>query len=246
MTSRDIHAGQAQHTAGLRADVLRGMKLSLPLVIGYIPVAFAFGVLGQVYGLPAWATLAMSLFVYGGASQFAALPLLAAGGLVSIALTTFIINLRHLLLAASITPKLDELSPSQRLLFNAELTDEAFAIHDAEYRKRTHRSSGELFAANGLTHFSWVVGTGLGIGFGSVVPGLEELNLDFALTAMFIGILFIDVVKTRHDLLVAMVGGITAVLMTLWGAAIWATVVAAVIAATLGWLLKLRSTAGHQ
>lgn len=240
MTSSDVPADIAP-TAQHRSGVLHGLKISIPLVIGYVPVAFAFGVVGRLSGLPDWATVGMSLFVYGGASQFAALPLLATGNLASIVTTTLIINLRHLLLAGSISPKLRGFNTGEMTWFSLELTDEAFALHDAEYRNRASRPKSEIFTANGVVHLSWVIGTVLGVALGSVIPDPKSLGLDFALTAMFIAILFIDVMKTRHDFLIAAIGGSIAVAVTLIGARTWATVVAAVVAATIGWLLQVRN-----
>lgn len=236
--NRALDPTPAPQSAPRRA--LLGAKLAAPIIIGYLPVAFAFGIVGRLADLPDWATITMSVIVYGGASQFAALQLLSTGGLSAIISTTFIINSRHMLLSASLGPKLHRMNRWQKALFSLELTDEAYALHDAQYRSRPQRSRTEVFTANLLVHVSWVVGTILGVSFGHIVPNLDQLGLDFALTAMFIAILFTSVLKSAHDWLVAGLAGGIAVVVTLAGAGIWATVIAALTAATIGWIISMR------
>jgi predicted branched-subunit amino acid permease len=69
-----------------------------PVVAGYFTVSFVFGLMAVNAGLPVWLPVAMCLFVYAGASQFAALALISSGAsLTTIILTTFLINARHML-----------------------------------------------------------------------------------------------------------------------------------------------------
>ncbi len=220
------------------SPAMLGARLAVPLIAGYLPVAFAFGIVGRVAGLPAWSVVAMSFFVYAGASQFAALQLMVVGGsLPSIVSTTFIINLRHMLLSASIAPRLSKLNRAELVWFSMELTDEAYAVHDSEYRRHTDRPKREIFVLNGLVHLSWVLGTTLGVFVGDYVGNIKALGLDFALIAMFIAILVIDAVKSSHDLMVASIGGIAAVVLTVSGYSLWATVIATCAAATIGCLV---------
>lgn len=235
----DAAAGERQdEPAGTAAALRRGMLLALPLIAGYVPVAFAFGVLGDLAGLPGWAVIAMSLFVYAGASQFAALQMLGGGGSSAlIVLTTFVINLRHTLLAASIAPRLGALSIPERAWFSLEMTDESYAVHESQYRRRPGRPKPEVFTLNVLVHCSWVIGTVAGVVVGARLGDPSSLGLDFALAAMFIAILVIDAVKTRHDVVVATIAGLTAVALSVGGMALWSTVVATTVAATVGLLI---------
>ena len=84
---------------------LQGAVDSSPLILAAIPFGLIFGALAITTGLSAWATLSMSLFVFAGASQFIAVSLLAsATALPVILLTVFVVNLRHMLYAASLMP----------------------------------------------------------------------------------------------------------------------------------------------
>ena len=84
-----------------------GMKAGLPIAIGYLPIAITFGLLAKSAGLPNVISALMSFAVYAGASQFIAVQLFSLGTLPwEIILTTFIINLRHLLMSAAISQRL--------------------------------------------------------------------------------------------------------------------------------------------
>ena len=85
----------------------RGTRLALPIVLGYLTVAFAFGVLADKTGLGALQATVMSLFVFAGSAQLISVTMLASGIAVpSIIVTTFVVNLRHLLMSAAVTPYL--------------------------------------------------------------------------------------------------------------------------------------------
>ncbi len=81
---------------------LQGMVQAVPIVLGYIPVGFAYGVLAQKAGLSAFNTLLMSIIVYAGSAQLIAVGLVSSGlAPLSIIITTFIVNLRHMLMSAA-------------------------------------------------------------------------------------------------------------------------------------------------
>lgn len=228
----------SRHPSDAVADARRGFTLAIPLMLGYLPVAIAFGVLAGVQQLPAWAAVAMSTVVYGAASQFAALQLLATGGGIgSVVATTFVVNLRHLLLAAAIAPRVRDYGPAGAAAFGAQLTDECFAVHSTQFRARPTRPRTEVFAMNTSVHLSWIGGTVIGIAFGGAIPAIDRMGLDFALSAMFLAILVQDAITRIIDVLVAVLGGGFAVGLTCIGSSLWAVVVATIAAATVGFLV---------
>ncbi|MFI6003897.1 AzlC family ABC transporter permease [Streptomyces sp. NPDC051366] len=233
----------AQATRPARAAWAAGFGQAVPVMLGYVPVAFAFGVLGHTAGLPWWAMVAMSAFVYGGSSQFAALQLLAVGAApYAIVLTTFVVNLRHLLLSAAIAPRLAGWRRREQALFAYELTDEAFAVHSAQYAERTQRPKAEVFTFNTAVHASWVAGTLAGVLAGDLVTDVEALGLDYALPAMFMALLAAGIIADRRGLAVAIVAGGGAVGLTLLGLQYWAVLVAAAVAATFGLAIAPRES----
>jgi predicted branched-subunit amino acid permease len=97
-------------------------------------------VLARQSGLSLWEALAMSLFVYAGASQFIAVEMLAAGAAaLPIILTVFLVNLRHLLMSATIACHLGRQPLGTSAAVAAELTDESFAVMMCHPEKITHR-----------------------------------------------------------------------------------------------------------
>ena len=88
----------------LRA-VLTGVQRGYPIFLGYVPLGFAYGVLAVQNGIPAVYAVLFSLLVYAGAGQFIAVGMWGAGASVfSIVFTTFVINLRHVLMSAAVAP----------------------------------------------------------------------------------------------------------------------------------------------
>ncbi len=137
---------------------LQGMVQAVPIVLGYIPVGFAYGVLAQKVGLSAFNTLLMSIIVYAGSAQLIAVGLVSSGlAPLSIIITTFIVNLRHMLMSAAISPHLQSWRKSELAAFAYELTDESFALH-ATRMDGQERPKGETLAINVTAQASWVLG----------------------------------------------------------------------------------------
>ena len=115
--------------AGPSGELRAGFVATLPLWLGAAPFGAIYAVSALAAGLSPAQTLAMSRFVFAGAAQFTAAGLFAAGvAPLTIVITTWIINARHLLLAASIAPYVREARPSTKALLAFQLTDESYAI----------------------------------------------------------------------------------------------------------------------
>ena len=115
-----------------------GAAKAMPIVLGYVPVAFAFGVLARQAGLSELNTVLMSLLVYAGASQFVAVGLFGAGASpATIVLTTFIVNLRHIILSSALAPYMSKWKAGRLAAFGFQVTDETFALHAAGFASET-------------------------------------------------------------------------------------------------------------
>jgi len=177
------------------------LHLTTPVGMGYVPAGFAYGVLALQAGLPAWIVLAMSVVVYAGALQFAAVPMLAgAAGLPTVALTTLMINLRHVLYAI---PLLDRLPKGRaaRSYVVAALTDETYSVLTTLAQERC-RALGWRVAL--LNQGYWVLGTLAGMALGEQAARWVP-NLGFALPALFV-ILAIEQYRMQRRWLPALVG----------------------------------------
>ncbi|MCB5195812.1 AzlC family ABC transporter permease [Deefgea salmonis] len=189
-----------------------GMLDTLPLQMGVAPFALIFGTLAGPAGLSPWATMAMSVLVYAGSSQFLALSLLAVGAALPVIIfTTLIINLRHALYSATLQPPFAHLPFWRRACLAFFLTDETFAVvQSAASRKITPLDS--VMLGSGLVNFStWIVFTGIGIVLGNNIPQLQHWGLEFAMVATFTGIV-VPLLVSRAQVLCAVVAGTTALL----------------------------------
>ena len=182
------------------------------MLLGVFPFGMIYGVLALGAGIPAEASQAMSAIVFAGSSQFVVTQMAGSNtpALVMV-FTIFIVNLRHALYSASITPYLQRLSGRWKGLLAYLLTDEAYAVAIINYDREGARPSSHwyLFGA-GITLWStWQVSTAAGILLGAVIPA--SWSLDFTLALTFIA-LVMPLLKDRPSLGSALTAGIVAVL----------------------------------
>ncbi|EKD38681.1 MAG: hypothetical protein ACD_75C00645G0002 [uncultured bacterium] len=210
-----------------------GVRRAMPIVLGYVPIGFAYGVLAGKSGLSDANTLLMSLIVFAGSSQFIAVGLFASGtGPAAVILTTFVVNLRHMLMAASLAPFLSGWKKRHLAWFSFELTDETFALHTAKANQLAECRL-EALSLNMTAQASWVVGTILGIVASGLIGDVKPLGLDYALAAMFIGLL-VGQCENRVRVITAILSGIIATLLYMIGWHQFHIIVATVVGATLG------------
>ncbi|MDR3670329.1 MAG: AzlC family ABC transporter permease [Holophaga sp.] len=174
-----------------RAEFWAGARDSLPMVLGAAPFGLIFGTLAGPSGLSPAATLAMSLCVFAGSSQFIALTLLASGaGMVVILLTTLVVNLRHALYSATLLPHVAGLRQRWRVPLAFWLTDETFAVVQLRYLKTdTSPLKHWYYLGSCLAMYSnWFAWTLAGLLLGRSLPRLEHMGLEFAMVSTFIGI----------------------------------------------------------
>jgi 4-azaleucine resistance transporter AzlC len=112
------------------------VKDAIPIVIGYLPMGTAYGVIARQAGLSFFESILMSILVFAGASQFIGVGLLAAGaGFIEVVLTTFFINLRHILMSASLAPYLKKARSSLLPVLAFGVTDETYAVSITRFRE---------------------------------------------------------------------------------------------------------------
>lgn len=215
------------------SSLLYGARQALPIVLGYIPVGFAYGVLAQKSGLGLLNAVAMSIIVFAGSAQLIAAGLFGAGAApLAIILTTFVVNLRHLLMSAALAPKLKGWKKWQIALFGYELTDETFALHTMRMTKSSPPIA-ETFGVNITAQSSWVIGSIAGYLAGGQIADVRPIGLDYALPAMFIALLVPQVIKPVY-LVMAVLAGTISVTLCLMGFSQSHVIVATVVASSAG------------
>jgi 4-azaleucine resistance transporter AzlC len=215
------------------SNFLSGAKDAVPIVLGYLPLGLAFGGLARVEGLsPLTATL-MSIFIYSGSGQFILVALLAAGsGLLAIVITVLLVNLRYLLLSASLATYTRNLPRWFLALIAAEITDESYAVGVTRF-SRDRPTIPYLLGLFVTAHLSWITGSCLGAILGGIFGNVREWGLDFALTAMFICLLVWQVAD-RQKFIVALLGVFFYLVLALCSQSFWNIIVATILASVGG------------
>lgn len=220
-----------------RDRVRDGVRDALPIVLGYIPLGLALGVLARAKGIPVFWAVMMSLLTYSGSGQFIAVGLLGLGASPwTIVLTVLAVNIRYLLLSASLAARLTDLPRRFVWLYAFEITDETFAVA-SDRLLRNRPGERYLLGLNLVPHLSWIGSTLAGAVFGGTLPATDKLGLDFALPAMFIS-LVVGQCRRRVDLLVALAAAGLTVLISAMGGASFSLVAATALAALLGVILS--------
>ncbi len=177
-----------------RAEFWGGVRTQLPILLGVSPFGMIYGIVAHEAGLPMSVALAMSMLVFAGSAQFIAAQLFAtgAGGPV-IVLTTFVVNLRHLLYSASVAPYVRHLSPAWKWLLAFLLVDETYAVTITHYRPHQPEDAPGtalhwFYLGAGLTLWAaWQLSSAAGYLLGAQIP--SGWSLDFALPLTFIALL---------------------------------------------------------
>lgn len=220
---------------------MQGVKDCIPTLVGYLSIGFAAGVLEKTAGMSIMEIILLSALLYAGSAQFIAAGMMVAGSsATAIIVTIFLVNLRHILLSASLSPYFQQLSPIRNMLVGSLLTDETFgvAIHEAARRKKLHEKW--MHGLNVTAYLNWIFANIAGAFFGQWISDPEQFGLDFALPAMFIGLLVLAIVsrkKVKLDIIVAICAGVITVVVSNVYSGYVGVIVATVVASTIGMVI---------
>lgn len=184
-----------------------GLKAGVSIAIGYFPVALTFGLLAKTTGLSLTEATAMSIFVFAGAAQYISLSLITAGVAPAvIILNTFIVNIRHFLMTASLNEKMQPDARWKKALYAFGITDESFTVLaiQKEDNIRTSFAAGVIVISYG----SWVIFTALGHLIGANLPAFLQAAMSIALYAMFVGLLVPSMRGNRKVLSLAAIAAV--------------------------------------
>src|SRR5262245_49480660 len=192
------------------------------LVIDAVGIALSVFAFGVVFGLAAREAgfsivegLAMSLLVFGGAAQFAAVGLITQGvPWLGIVVLTAFLNARHLLYSAALAPWFAGTSRRIRAASAHVLTDEQFALVMPAFRSLGRFDLASYALAAGFTFIPWVGATIVGFVGGELLPEPEVLGLDVVFPAAMAG-LTVALVVDRRTLVAALMGGALALVVAL-------------------------------
>ena len=163
--------------------------------------SFTFGVKAVNAGIPVWITILISVANVTSAGQFAGVAIMAAhGSYLEMAMTTFIINVRYMLMSFSLSQKVDKkMTLRQRLMIGYGITDEIFAVSSMETEALSARFMYGLITG---PVFGWTVGTAAGALASQIMPGALSAAMELGLYAMFIAIIIPPAKKSKAVLFV--------------------------------------------
>lgn len=193
--------------------VKRAFLETLPVMAGYIVLGMGFGIILKSKGYGVWWSLAMSMFIYAGSMQYLAVDLLSGGAtLITTAITTLMVNARHLFYAVSMVDKYRNTGKKKPYLIYA-LTDETYSLVCKDSIAKDENSHRLYFLISLFNQIYWVTGCVLGSLIGIFVKFNVE-GIDFALTALFVTV-FIDQWLTHEEHTSAITGGLSSLICLL-------------------------------
>lgn len=210
MTIPDTTLPEGQQTAA--RQFWAGVRAEFPLLVGVFPFGMIYGALALNAGLSQAAAQAMSSIVFAGSAQFVTTQLVRGGApALVIVLTIFVVNLRHALYSASVSPYIESLPRSWKTLLAYLLTDEAYAVTIVEFQRNRHNPHKHWFYLGaGLALWTiWQISTAAGVFLGANVPA--DWALDFTLALTFIAML-IPLLRDRPAIASMLAAGATALL----------------------------------
>lgn len=189
---------------------------TVPVMTGYVFLGFGFGILLHQNGYGVLWAAAMSLFIYAGSMQYVAVGLLTSGaGLITAALTTFVVNARHLFYGISMVDAYKGAGQKKPYLIFA-LTDETYSLVSKNQVPEGISRHGYCFLVSLFDQIYWVAGSVLGSLAGSLLP-INYEGIDFVLTALFVTI-FVEQWLSVKDHRPAIIGVVsTVVCLCLFG-----------------------------
>jgi 4-azaleucine resistance transporter AzlC len=199
--------------------VQTGFQKALPVMVSYLFIGMAYGILMGKAGYSWLWTFLISLSVYTGAFQFVLIPFLQEGAsLLTIAATALFMNSRQSFYALTFLDDFNKMKKKKLYMIHS-LTDESYAV-DCSLMKEEQYSDAQrreiMFWCALFSHISWIAASTVGCLFGTVLT-FETKGIDFCMTALFVTI-FIDQWKSTRNHLPALCGaGIALVLCFLLG-----------------------------
>jgi 4-azaleucine resistance transporter AzlC len=237
VTSEDAKTATA---ADNRHQFWLALVKTWPLALGAIPFGLAYGIIAIQAGLTVAETMLMSLVVFAGASQFMAVVMIQSGaGIPLIVASTFLVNLRHLVMGLSISPYLSESTPWWQRVLAFGMTDESYVTSVTHYREQDDEQGNPYFmlGSGGTIYVVWAIASLVGALAGHAIADPLKWGLDFAMPAAFLTMLLPQIISRRIAAVVVVSAGVaTASYVLIPGK--WYIILAVVAATATGVVLE--------
>ena len=196
---------EKKHALLKNIEFHKGIKDCVPTILGYLSIGFACGVVSKSCGMTVLQIIVMSAFIYAGSSQFiAASMILSVAPAPNVILAIFLVNLRYFLMSASIAPYFKDNSYFKNFISGVLLTDETFALAALKGNSENKIDYNWMLGVNIIAYLNWIFANFLGAFLGGFINNYKMFGLDFALSAMFIGLL-ISGIKEKDNIKVSVI-----------------------------------------
>lgn len=226
------------------AEFRYALPRTIPVMVGYLFLGAAYGILMNVNGYGIGWTFAISVLVYAGSLQYLGVTMLA--GMVhplAALMMSLMLNARHLFYGISMLGKYGEVRRGKPYLIFG-LTDETFSVVCHDTAPKSLSQDKVYFWITLLDQCYWVLGSVLGAIAGSFIT-FDTTGLDFALTALFV-VIFVDQWKQKEGHVPAVIGVLASVVcLMLWGASSFIIPAMALILAILTWQYRKERKEGQ-
>ena len=216
----------------MKNNYIQGMKAGIPVILGFIPVGIAFGVMARQANFTILQTCLTSLTVFAGASQMLAVSMTLEGAtILAIILATFILNLRHLIMSTVVMNKMEGRT-SLKLIAAFGVTDESFAIFSETSKEKSNISY--FFGLITVTYLSWNLGTFFGAVVSDFLPEIITNSFGIALYALFISLLIPNLHGNFRLFILVIITALTNTLLSLFIDTWWAIIISTLLCAFIG------------
>lgn len=224
-------------------NIKKAFTMSIPLIIGFIPLAFICGVFLQGVGLNFFQVFLMSTLVFAGSSQFVAASMIGSGASVfSIVVTTFIINIRHLLYGSSLSKYIKTKSLPKLLIISQFLSDELYAINYELYEEGNWNDDLNIIFSL-ISASYWIFGSVLG----GLLGDIANIPIDiasFSLVAMFIMLMVLQC-NSRIKIIVCITTAFVATGIIYFYKGSFNIIISSLVCASLGYFLDKKEEEPH-
>ncbi|OCG42101.1 AzlC family ABC transporter permease [Gilliamella sp. Bif1-4] len=173
-----------------------GAYACIPTLLGYIGIGIAAGIVGKSANLSVLEITLLAIIVYAGAAQFIIAGLMIAATPISaIIFTVFLVNSRHFLMSMATAPAFRKFSLLNNIGIGSLLTDESFAVAINAITNKVPVNAAWMHDLNLTAYINWILSCFIGALIGEWLPDPTQFGLDYALVAMFIGLLYLQLIS---------------------------------------------------
>lgn len=188
----------------LRPLIREALRTTFPVMLGYVSVGIAYGLLATAAGISPLFTLLISLVVYAGSMQFVLVALISGGaGIVQVILMTLFVNIRHVFYGLSLIGPFSRMGRAKPYMIFS-LTDETYSLLTGMEVPDGLKARPFYLAVSALNQVYWLIGSALGA-FAASIVRFDTTGLDFAMTALFV-IIMMEQWRAYRDHRPALIG----------------------------------------